>query len=360
MIQVKFDPHNLPPELTDVWNQLQANVDRAIKENITAWETWKQLKRYEHLLNTAGESKHEDNELAALRSTLEPFLTPEGSIKPELVSAKPEFNFKARQKIWSDIKQFLIEHVFHHKCAYCETLTDQFYFDAEHYRPKGELTVFYEDEGSAKHIMVEDEHGELIEHPGYFWLAFDWKNLVPSCKSCNGPGGKMTQFPVQRTHLFIKRLTLEEATALDPPPYPSVAWQGMYYLRTEQLDLYEGPLLLHPYLDEDNNPRRHIRFHDKGIEYAVSGSPKGVHSIKVFRLHKETLRTARQKAQERAFNLLLGAYKHYLTIERMSPEESWKNARRKLCDFEEGKEEFCAAALDYVEEALKPFSSFAL
>jgi hypothetical protein len=28
-----------------------------------------------------------------------------------------------------------------------------------------------------QHILTEDEPEEQIEHPGYFWLAFDWKDL---------------------------------------------------------------------------------------------------------------------------------------------------------------------------------------
>jgi uncharacterized protein (TIGR02646 family) len=57
--------------------------------------------------------------------------------------------------------------LFHGKCAYCES----FYastqpVDVEHYRPKGEV------EGVA-------------EHPGYWWLAMEWTNLLPSCIDCN-------------------------------------------------------------------------------------------------------------------------------------------------------------------------------
>lgn len=60
-----------------------------------------------------------------------------------------------------------LETLFHGKCAYCET----FYavsapVDIEHYRPKGRIS--------------EDD-----SHPGYWWLAMDWENLLPSCIDCN-------------------------------------------------------------------------------------------------------------------------------------------------------------------------------
>lgn len=53
------------------------------------------------------------------------------------------------------------------KCAYCEsniwsTRADQ----VEHYRPKGKVTG-------------------LINHPGYWWLAHSWTNLLPTCRGCN-------------------------------------------------------------------------------------------------------------------------------------------------------------------------------
>jgi hypothetical protein len=55
------------------------------------------------------------------------------------------------------------------KCAYCES----FYGatappDVEHYRPKGEIV-------DGKHTL----------RPGYYWVAVEWKNLLPSCRDCN-------------------------------------------------------------------------------------------------------------------------------------------------------------------------------
>jgi uncharacterized protein (TIGR02646 family) len=55
------------------------------------------------------------------------------------------------------------------RCAYCEA-----YYgatqpqDTEHYRPKG---------------RIETDAGRI--QPGYWWLAADWDNLLPSCIDCN-------------------------------------------------------------------------------------------------------------------------------------------------------------------------------
>ncbi len=355
MIHVNFSPQDLSSELRDDWEQLNVGINDAIQEYIALWEIWKQLKKYDLLRQKDARTRFEEAEMQSLREALQMYILPTGEVDPAHRSSKPGFDFRKRQKVWAGIKHFLLENVFHHKCAYCETQTGQFQYDAEHYRPKGEVTVVPGDGLPHQHVLTEDEDEEELEHPGYFWLVLDWKNLVPSCKSCNGPGGKMTQFPVQRSHILLKRLTPNEAAALDPRPHQSPTWPGMYYLRTEQLDQLEDPLLLHPYMDKENDPRRHIRFGYKGIEYALEGSTKGSHSIKVFRLYKDTLRKERYEVQKKAASLLMGAYRHYLEVEELSPEDSRKKARAVIGEFEKGTVAYSAAALDYVEETWKPF-----
>jgi hypothetical protein len=47
-----------------------------------------------------------------------------------------------------------------------------------------------------KDVEVEDEFGYKIKHPGYFWLAYDWKNLMPSCKVATA-ARKQTNFQLE-------------------------------------------------------------------------------------------------------------------------------------------------------------------
>jgi hypothetical protein len=137
---------------------------------------------------------------------------------------KKAFAFDAYRS--EEVKRRL-ETLFHGKCAYCES----FYastapVDVEHYRPKGE---------------VEGGDG----HPGYWWLAMAWDNLLPSCIDCNrrrgqtvgvkagdgeglwslaAPGGvkvsmgKQHSFPIigARAHEETASLAAEEALLLDP------------------------------------------------------------------------------------------------------------------------------------------------
>ncbi len=118
-----------------------------------------------------------------------------------------------------------LEKAFGLKCAYCET-----YYGAtqpvaiEHFRPKGEVVV----------------DGKRVP-PGYYWLASEWTNLLPSCTDCNSPrrqdlptgaetAGKANAFP----------LSSEKSRAKKPGD-----------------ENKESRLLLHPYLDE---PEKHLDF----------------------------------------------------------------------------------------------------
>lgn len=57
------------------------------------------------------------------------------------------------------------------KCAFCESnVTHIDYGDVEHFRPKGGYC---------------QNNDSDIQKPGYYWLAYDWNNLIFSCTLCN-------------------------------------------------------------------------------------------------------------------------------------------------------------------------------
>lgn len=77
-------------------------------------------------------------------------------------------DFKAYRR--DDVRAALKE-MFHGKCAYCECIVvSQTDGDVEHFRPK---------------TGVSDAEKQQVEHPGYWWLAMVWENLVLSCTYCN-------------------------------------------------------------------------------------------------------------------------------------------------------------------------------
>jgi uncharacterized protein (TIGR02646 family) len=131
--------------------------------------------------------------------------------------------------LYSRYKEFLLK-LFNNKCAYCETtITVAQPGDVEHFRPKGRVV-----DENFKPIHVRHK-GKEIEHPGYYWLAYEWTNLLPSCADCNrfrlygekSPGvrradigaGKADRFPLKdetRRAVVPDAEVNEEALLIDP------------------------------------------------------------------------------------------------------------------------------------------------
>ena len=83
-------------------------------------------------------------------------------------------SFKNRG-LWSKFKELLYE-LHHGKCCYCERKLSKGQAHVEHFRPKAKV--------------YEDEH-----HPGYWWLAYSWRNLLLACGDCNTKKG--AKFPLE-------------------------------------------------------------------------------------------------------------------------------------------------------------------
>ena len=152
----------------------------------------------------------------------------------------------------------VLEKLFGQKCAYCESkIGINADWDVEHYRPKGQVA-----ENSA--------------HPGYYWLAYTWSNLLPSCAFCN-----------QRRH---DRASLTEgagrlAGKLDQ--FPLEIEQDRCMSHEGDL-LAERPLLLNPCIDE---PELHIAFAPDGS--AIGLTERGKKTIEICHLDRKRLRDNR-------------------------------------------------------------------
>lgn len=124
-----------------------------------------------------------------------------------------------------------LEELFHGKCAYCESLyASQAPVDVEHYRPKGRI------EGAA-------------DHPGYWWLAAEWTNLLPSCLDCNRRRKQLA--PTISTKLEVLYQTMQTGKQDSFPLIGVRATQEPDDLTAER------PLLLDPTRD---NPDDHLAF----------------------------------------------------------------------------------------------------
>jgi uncharacterized protein (TIGR02646 family) len=136
------------------------------------------------------------------------------------------YSFKAYKG--DDVVEAL-KKLFKKKCAYCESkITATGPIEVEHFRPKGRV--------------AEDE-----SHIGYWWLASEWLNLLPSCIDCNRERyhsvysyhadvpireiltGKKDTFPIagQRAHTHHDELALEDPLLIDPTvrdPKSHIGW----------------------------------------------------------------------------------------------------------------------------------------
>lgn len=91
------------------------------------------------------------------------------------------------------------------KCCFCEAFVSHVaHGDIEHFRPKG---------------GYKQKSSDALGRPGYFWLAYDWKNLYFSCQMCN-QRHKKNLFPLVDAAKRAKKpsdsLTAEKPAFIDP------------------------------------------------------------------------------------------------------------------------------------------------
>jgi hypothetical protein len=206
-----------------------------------------------------------------------------------------EIDFKLDAGIWSELKKWMLKNITYNKCAYCEKIltTDEketIYYDAEHYRPKAKVSM----KGSSKDVQTTDEFGNKITHPGYFWIAYDYNNLLPSCKICNSGTGKQNQHPVKKTYTIIRNVKDIDKTKLAGRCIESPRRKDYYFLSVEELNKDEEPLLLNPFIDEVSES---LRFDDGGIILPKDNIGKGENTIAILHLDREDLMNGRNAAQ---------------------------------------------------------------
>jgi hypothetical protein len=186
-----------------------------------------------------------------------------------------------------------------YKCCYCERKTTWSFNDIDHFRPKG----------SANRMPG------CAQRHGYWWLAFDWDNLLFSCSSCNR-SAKNDRFP---TRIGSVSLQAEEL-----PPGK------------------ERPLLLDPSGSE--NPVEHIQFNPlltpDGLDWwatARGGSEIGAATIEICKMNNAEFRELRRD--------------HFLSV--ISP---------VILDINEALEAsqypLAAARMERMRELLRPRSSY--
>jgi uncharacterized protein (TIGR02646 family) len=227
-----------------------------------------------------------------------------------------KFPFKAYKA--DPVKEALTE-LFGGKCAYCEAFYEQAHpVDVEHFRPKG---------GFARDTKLET--------PGYYWLAAEWSNLLPSCVDCNRARyQKFSRLPYHMTGKANKFPLATEARRARRPGQ----------------ERHESPLLLDPCRD---HPEEHLLFDDHGNVDPTRDAHgrvkmKGKVSIEVFGLDRDPT----VRARRRVLKFLCRGMER---IERLSLrlderpgdraiEQELRDEYRELIEFTEPTSEFAQMA----------------
>ena len=218
---------------------------------------------------------------------------------------------------------------FYGKCAYCEAYIPDFqHGDVEHFRPKGGVT----DEDDQPIFLIDDlgkpvidENGNSVPHPGYYWLAYDWRNLLPSCTVCNQPKkigdkkiGKHNRFPVSSA-----------------------------YAKAPNEELNEIPLLIHPASNNpSDDPDKHLTI-DASTGVMGHHTDRGKMCIQIFGLNlRDQLMKDRQRACREVRSLL---------VELINSSDPNRRGEllAELNDIRDGKRSYTMAARAVLAE-LKP------
>lgn len=234
--------------------------------------------------------------------------------------------------LWSELKDDL-RRLSHGKCWYCETRIDRDFGDIDHFRPKGK---------------VEGVPG----HPGYWWLAFEWRNFRFSCKLCNvketdheaeegdGKGGKGALFPL-----------------LDGETYRVCCRED--YEEYEDL-LNENPLLLDPTEQRDVLLLTFARDGQAKPSTQDKEAPsycRADTSIRTYHLDHSRLIRERHDLFIRIQRLVRKVQRHQARWEKYrdrSSREYSKDALEELASLISREAQYSAAARAYLKEYRKP------
>lgn len=163
-------------------------------------------------------------------------------------------NHDFKSKVYRDGTLKELETIYQNKCGYCETdTTAGAPMQVEHYRPKAKVT-------------------EDATHEGYYWVAYEWSNLLLSCAKCNNK--KRNRFPVQGIRVSNPVLGVSGVPDDDSRLANSTFFQS------------EQASLLHPEIDSVED---FFIFKPDGKIEALNSNPRALETIKMCNLNRPEL-----------------------------------------------------------------------
>lgn len=194
----------------------------------------------------------------------------EATAEQKVADAAAGKNYEFKAAVYGhDAVRVALDKLFYGKCGYCEYRIVRFDADIDHYRPKGRVA-------------------EATGHPGYYWLAYNWTNLIPTCTFCNRRRRERAEYPgVQRSPAAGK------ADSFPLREEDKRAWSPSDELSAEE------PLLLNPTIDF---PEDHLSFYPDGEAY--SKTHRGEETIRILNLNAYRIRKDRQRTIDHVAKLL--------------------------------------------------------
>ena len=152
----------------------------------------------------------------------------------------------------SDIVKTELKKIYNGKCAFCNQTPKGSPLQVEHFRPKN---------------GIKDE-----VHTGYYWLGYEWTNLLYACGNCNST--KNNHFPLLRGVARVLNPHWISADKFDLK-------ESLSYSNSLKIEKY---VLINPEID---NPEKHLYYESDGkigfLDY------RGEISIKRYNLNRDEL-----------------------------------------------------------------------
>ncbi|WP_410007058.1 AAA family ATPase [Aequorivita nionensis] len=166
--------------------------------------------------------------------------------------SQKRYDWPFNRDIDKELKKSLHD-VFHGKCGYCETnIKSPEFGTIDRYRPNNGVRD------------KNEFHQDL-----YWWLSFEWNNLIYSCKECNQYKGNY--FPIKGRRILNEKDDLAN----------------------------ENRMLVNPYED---NPSDHFSYDDSGNIHAIT--EEGYQTIELLRLDRTDLLKKRKFERDKIIEII--------------------------------------------------------
>jgi len=171
-------------------------------------------------------------------------------------------NHEANSTCYRDTVIDELTNVYRNKCSACERDRGT-ELQVDHYRPRKQ----------------RNNQNTRYNQPGYYWLTYEWSNLIPLCSKCNS--NKSNKFPLKGWGNKNRISSHENTYGVEEYNPFNIEW----------LQQKEKPLIINPELEVE--PATHFYFKKNG---EINGRTiYGKETILIYKLNRKDLKRERIK-----------------------------------------------------------------